>query len=86
MATSKDIDLGFGQYMATTFKKHLTAGGVLFGVILYPIYALTYDVATYIILAIILVIFTAILIDKIYVEMKNKNYSMLSILILLMIM
>ena len=73
MATSKDIDLGFGQYMATTFKKHLTAGGVLFGVILYPIYALTYDVATYIILAIILVIFTAILIDKIYVEMKNKK-------------
>ena len=73
MATSKDIDLGFGQYMVTTFKKHLTAGGVLFGVILYPIYSLTYDVATYIILTIVLVIFTAILIDKIYVEIRNKK-------------
>lgn len=71
MATSKNIDKGFGEYLLTTFKSCTTAGGVLFGIILYPIYFLTYDVATYIILAIALVITSAVLIDKIYLEYKN---------------
>ena len=73
MATSKNIDSGFANYISTTFKENLTAGGVLFGTILYPIYYLTYDVATYIILSIVLVIFTSILIDKIYVDIRNKK-------------
>lgn len=73
MATSKNIDSGFTNYLSTTFKNNLTAGGVIFGVILYPIYFITYDVATYIILIIAQIILTAILIDKIYVESKNKK-------------
>ncbi len=71
MATSKNIDKSFGEYLLTTFKCCSTAGGVLFGTILYPIYFLTYDVATYIILVIALIITTAITIDKIYLELKN---------------
>lgn len=71
MATSKNIDSGFGEYLLTTFKSCSTAGGVLFGLVLYPLYLFTYEVATYIILAIALVITTAILIDKIYLEIVN---------------
>lgn len=71
MATSKNIDNGLGEYLLTTFKSCSTAGGVLFGLVLYPLYLFTYDVATYIILAIALVITTAILIDKIYLEIVN---------------
>jgi len=73
LATSKNIDYGFTNYVSTTFKENLTAGGLLFGVILYPIYFITYDVATYIILFIALIVFTAILIDKIYVENRNRK-------------
>lgn len=71
LATSKNIDASFGEYLLTTFKSCSTAGGVLFGIILYPIHYLTYTVATYVILAIALVILTAVLIDKIYLEVKN---------------
>ena len=71
MATSKNIDSGFGEYLLTTFKSCSTAGGVIFGLVLYPLYLFTYEVATYIILAIALVITTAILIDKIYLEIVN---------------
>jgi len=73
MATSKNIDNTMPEYISTTFKENITAGGVLFGIILYPIYYVTYDVATYIILSIALVIFTALLIDKIYIDSKNKK-------------
>lgn len=71
LVTSKNIDASYGEYLLTTFKSCSTAGGVLFGLILYPIHYLTYTVATYIILLIALVIITAILIDKIYLEIKN---------------
>lgn len=73
LATSTDIDKGFSIYMSTIFKDKYTAGGALFGLILYPLYYLTYDVASYIILLIILVIFTSILIDRIYVDTRNKK-------------
>lgn len=73
LATSTDIDKGFSMYISTIFKDKYTAGGVLFGLILYPLYYLTYDVASYIILLIILVIFTSILIDRIYVDIRNKK-------------
>ena len=73
LATSTDIDKSIGVYLSTIFKDKVTAGGVLFGLILYPLYFLTYDVASYIILFIVLVIFTAFLIDKIYVDINNKK-------------
>lgn len=75
MATSKTISSGFGNYLSSMYKSNYTAGGVIFGFILYPIYFLTYDVATYIILTIALVIVTAILIDKIYLERSNKKLT-----------
>ena len=73
LATSSNIDKGFGNYISTIFKDNVTAGGVIFGLILYPLYYLTYDVASYILLFIALVIFTAFLIDKIYVDINNKK-------------
>lgn len=71
LATSKNIDAGLGEYLLTTFKSCSTAGGILFGLILYPIYYLTHTVATYVFLAIALVIISAILTDKIYTEVKR---------------
>lgn len=65
MITSRGIDLGFSEYMSITFKEHITAGGVLFSVLLYPFYYLTHTVATYVILSCILVVISAFLIDKI---------------------
>lgn len=75
MATSKTIGSGFGNYLSSMYKSNYTAGGVIFGLILYPIYYLTYDVATYILLSIALVVVTAILIDKIYLERCNKKLT-----------
>ena len=43
LATSKNIDSGFVEYIITTFKYNITAGGVLFGTLLYPIYFLTHN-------------------------------------------
>lgn len=65
------IDANFGSYISSTFKSSNTVGGIIFSILVYPIYFLTYDVATYIILSIILVILTAIIIDKVYREFKN---------------
>lgn len=73
LATSKNIDSGFGTYITTTFKSSTTAGGVIFGLLVYPLYYITYDVASYVILSIVLVILTAFIIDKIYFEIKNRN-------------
>lgn len=73
LATSSNIDKGFSLYMSTIFRDKVTAGGILFGLILYPLYYLTYDVASYIILLIVLVIFTSLLIDRIYVDIRNKK-------------
>lgn len=73
MITSKGIDLGFSNYMRLTFKEHITAGGVLFGVLLYPFFYLTHTVATYIILSAILVVFTAFLIDRIRTFIVARN-------------
>lgn len=73
LATSSGLDTNFANYISTTFKSKITAGGVLFGTILYPIYFLSYDVASYIFLIIVLVVLTAFLIDRIYVENKNKK-------------
>ncbi|MGN0960744.1 MAG: DNA translocase FtsK [Christensenellales bacterium] len=73
MATSKGIDIDFGTYITNTFKYSITAGGVIFGTILYPIYYLTHTVATYIILIVALVIISAFLIDKIRLEVIFRN-------------
>ena len=73
LATSKNIDKTFAEYISTIFKDKLTAGGVIFGTLLYPLYYLTYDVASYIILIIALVILTSFLIDRIYIETKNRK-------------
>lgn len=76
LATSKSLDLGFLSYIKTTFKENLTAGGVIFATLLYPFYALTYTVATYIILSIFLVIISAFLIDKIRTEIILKKNTL----------
>ncbi len=73
MLTSKNIDASFSDYMRTTFKEHLTAGGVLFGTIIYPINYLTHAVATYIILAVVLVIISAFLIDRVRTFIIVRN-------------
>ena len=73
LATSKGIESGFATYITTTFKYNITAGGIIFGTILYPLYALTYNIATYIILSVALVVITAFLIDKIRLEIISRN-------------
>lgn len=71
-ATSPNLDSSFGNYMLTTFKSGSTAGGILFGLIVYPIYTLTHIVACYVIFTIALVVLTAFIIDRIYLEIKNS--------------
>ena len=73
LATSKNIGIGFGEYISQMYRGDITAGGVVFGTLLYPLYYLTYDIASYIILLVALVISSSFLIDKIYVEIKNKK-------------
>ncbi len=71
MITSTGLDTSFGEYLLTTFKSCRTAGGVLFGVILYPLHYITHTVATYVIISIALVILSAFVVDRIVVERKN---------------
>jgi len=78
MLTSANIESGFKTYLITTFKYNITAGGVIFGVLLYPLYFLTHQVATYILLAIALVIVTAFLIDRIRIELKSRSILTIS--------
>ncbi|MBQ7352106.1 MAG: hypothetical protein IJW59_04550 [Clostridia bacterium] len=73
LATSKNIDAGFTSYLTTTFKHSITAGGILFAVLVYPFYALTYSLASYIILSVILIVVTAFLIDRIRYQILNQN-------------
>ncbi|MBE5735758.1 MAG: hypothetical protein E7356_00145 [Clostridiales bacterium] len=75
MITSKSMDQGFVDYITNTFKHNITAGGVVFGVMIYPLYWLTHSVATYIILSIGLVIATAFLIDRIRVDFITHKTS-----------
>lgn len=70
LATSASISLGFSTYIINTFKYDLTAGGVIFATLLYPIYYITYDIATYILLAVAIIIITAFLIDRVVFNMK----------------
>ena len=73
LATSNNIDKTFSEYIIAIFKDKMTAGGVIFGTLLFPLYYLTYDVASYIILIIVLVVLTSFLIDRIYIETKNRK-------------
>lgn len=73
LATSKNLDQGLGNYIVSTFKYNITAGGVIFGTLLYPLYYLTHTVASYIILSTILVVISAFLIDKIRLEILSRN-------------
>lgn len=70
MITSDNIDAGFVEYTKSTFKYDVTAGGVIFGTLLYPLYFLTHTVATYILLIVALVVSTALLIDRVRIEFK----------------
>ena len=73
LATSSEIDSGFSSYITNTFKNDVTAGGVIFSLLLYPFYILTYNVACYILFSIALVVITGFMIDKIYNEFKNNK-------------
>jgi len=73
LATSKNLDSGFAQYLLTSFKYNLTAGGVIFGALLYPIYFITHKVAAYVILTVALIIISAFLIDRIRLQFISKS-------------
>ena len=79
LATSTNIiDNGFGNYISDTFKTSLTAGGVIFSLLTYPIYAISHLVASFIIVGIIFIIMSAFLINKIHDEIisrKNVTYN-----------
>ena len=73
LLTSKNIDASFSDYMISTFKEHITAGGVIFGAIVYPINYLTHTVASYVILSCVLVVLSAFLIDRIRTFIIARN-------------
>ena len=73
LATSNPNDIGYGEYLVNIFKYDISAGGVLFGLILYPLHYLTHTLAMYILLSVVLVVITAFLIDKIRLRFKAKE-------------
>jgi len=66
------LDDGFGNYITSTFKYTLTAGGVIFSIITYPIYAISHMVGCYVIIGIAFIISLAFLINSIHNEIKNR--------------
>ena len=73
LATSKSINSGFANYIHETFTSCSTAGGVLFATLVYPLNLITYTLASYILLSVVLVVLTAILIDRIRLEIIDRK-------------
>jgi hypothetical protein len=80
ISTTSFIDNGFSNYIKQCYSSKTTAGGILFGVIVYPIFFVTHLIGAYTILSICLTALTAILIDRFYaykqftkLNLKNKT-------------
>ena len=73
LATSSKLFSTYGQYLSDVYNHKYTAGGLLIGLFVYPIYYMTYTLASYIIFIIALVIVSAFLIDRVVTNKQVKK-------------
>lgn len=72
-SSSQFLNLGYGEYISACYINKLTAGGAITAIVLYPIsFLCTHIVATYVILSIALLIFSAVLLVR-FVNYSNTN-------------
>ncbi len=76
VATSTQFLSTYGKYLADVYSHKYTAGGLLFGIFVYPLHYMTYTLASYIILSIALVVVTAIIIDRILTQKQIKKVTL----------
>lgn len=76
LATSTGLDDSYGNYLSAVYKHKYTAGGLLMGIFVYPLYSLTYALASYILYAVVLVVLTAVIIDRMITRRNLKNVTL----------
>ncbi len=76
LATTSDIiTYSFADYISNSYIRQVTAGGALFSVLIFPVYSITYIVATYVLLSIALIVLTAVIIDKLHANIQFKKLN-----------
>ncbi len=76
LATSVGAGETYGEYLSSVYAKKYTAGGLFIGIFVYPLYSLTYALASYVLYAVVLTILTAIIIDRIITRRNIKNVTL----------
>lgn len=76
IATSSQYFSSYGKYLIDVYASKYTAGGLLFGIFVYPLQSLTYTLASYIILIIALVVVSAVLLDRIITQKQIKKVTL----------
>ena len=77
LATSlKLINSKYGEYLIACYNNKLTAGGMLFGILTFPLHFLTYTVGAFVISSIVLVVMTSFMIYFVYDYFTSKQVVM----------
>ena len=72
---SKNFSANFFSFLADTYNARLTAGGIIFGIIVYPFKALIGYVGSIIVFSILFVFFTALIVDYLVANKGNKKFK-----------
>ena len=70
---SKNYSTNFFSFLSDTYNARLTAGGIIFGVIVFPFKALIGYVGSIIVFSILFVFFTALIIDYLIAHKGNRK-------------
>ena len=76
--TTKEFDLSFNEFISSTYASKMTAGGVVFSLISFPFMYLMQIVGSAILFAILLVVFTSLLIDVLFVNSTFQKTALIT--------
>lgn len=76
LATSTKFGGSYGSYLKQVYDYKYTAGGLFVGIFVYPLYSLTYALASYVLYAIAITILTAVIIDRMITRRNIKNVTL----------
>ncbi len=76
LVTTKELlDNSFSVYLTKTYNYKYSAGGLLAGIITFPVYYLTHYVASIVLFCILQVIFTALIIERLFAKASLKKLT-----------
>ncbi len=72
ITSKKYLDMTYGGYLKSCYNSKYTAGGIIFGILSYPVAYLTHFIGAIVIFVIAMIVITALIIDK---YITNKQYK-----------